>query len=507
MNNKGFTLIELLAVVILLITISLFVMPRIVDVIKDGDKTKEDIAKNKIIEAAKEYTSNYDTSFLNDLINVGDTKSISKEDLLNSKLIDAKDIENISFVKVKVILKEDNKLEYTLSDIANETTYLTINLDGGTGENKSGEYEVGTTITLNTPSKENYAFSHWQVVNGNSILSGNILTTGTSNSTIKAIWIKKVTITLDLDGGSTSQTLNSNYAPGSVLNLETPTRENFIFTGWTIVSGDAVLSESLVTVGTLDTTIKALWKDADLNITYAYLSENYSCGGTTKGTPVFTYTGACEILDDASVLAGAWRVKFKSSGTLTFSGQIVIDAFVVGGGGGGYHGEYAGGGAGGYTKTYKNIRLSSSTDYAIVVGSGGSANNNGAKSYFISDSYSANGGSKGLANSKASSGGSAGGNFEQAGYSYGSNGQGTTTCEFGEGTTSSCTRGTSFAYAGGGGGNGSGSAKGGIGGGGNGYDVSGGASAGTANTGGGGGGGYAGAGSGGSGVVVIRNVR
>lgn len=38
MNNKGFTLVELLAVVILLITISLFVMPRIVDVIKDGDK-------------------------------------------------------------------------------------------------------------------------------------------------------------------------------------------------------------------------------------------------------------------------------------------------------------------------------------------------------------------------------------------------------------------------------------------------------------------------------------
>ena len=45
MNNKGFTLIELLAVVILLITISLFVMPKIVDVIKEGDKTKENITK------------------------------------------------------------------------------------------------------------------------------------------------------------------------------------------------------------------------------------------------------------------------------------------------------------------------------------------------------------------------------------------------------------------------------------------------------------------------------
>ena len=118
MNNKGFTLIELLAVVILLITISLFVMPRIVDVIKEGDKTKENITKNKIIEAAKEYTSNYDTNFLNDLVNVGDSKYIDKEELINNKLLDTKDIGDIPFIKVKVILKEDNKIEYIIVDSA-----------------------------------------------------------------------------------------------------------------------------------------------------------------------------------------------------------------------------------------------------------------------------------------------------------------------------------------------------------------------------------------------------
>ena len=101
-------------------------------------------------------------------------------------------------------------------------------------------------------------------------LSGNILTTGTSNSTIKAIWIKKVTITLDLDGGSTNQTLNSNYVPGSVLNLETPTRENFIFTGWTIVSGDSAISGTSLTVGTLDTTIKANWIANNYDFYIAY---------------------------------------------------------------------------------------------------------------------------------------------------------------------------------------------------------------------------------------------
>ena len=118
MNNKGFTLIELLAVVILLITISLFVMPRIVDVIKDGDKTKENITKNKIIEVAKEYVGEYNTTFLNDLVNVGDSKYIDKEELINNKLLDTKDIGDIPFIKVKVILKEDNKIEYIIVDSA-----------------------------------------------------------------------------------------------------------------------------------------------------------------------------------------------------------------------------------------------------------------------------------------------------------------------------------------------------------------------------------------------------
>jgi prepilin-type N-terminal cleavage/methylation domain len=190
MNNKGFTLIELLAVVILLITISLFVMPRIVDVIKEGDKTKENITKNKIIDAAKEYTSNYDTNFLNDLVNVGDSKIIKKEDLLNSKLIDDKDLDELAFTNIVVTLKENNKIEYTLSSNNIETIHLIIDLDGGKGINNTGDYVTGTTITLSTPTKEDSVFSTWKVENGNSILSGNIITIGSQATTIKAVWTK-----------------------------------------------------------------------------------------------------------------------------------------------------------------------------------------------------------------------------------------------------------------------------------------------------------------------------
>ena len=423
MNNKGFTLIELLAVVILLITISLFVMPRIVDVIKEGDKTKEDITKNKIIEAAKEYTSNYDTNFLNDLVNVGDTKSISKEDLLNSKLIDVKDIENISFVKVKVILKEDNKLEYTLSDIAIETTYLTINLDGGTGENKSGEYGVGTTITLNTPSKEGYAFSHWQVVSGNSILSGNILTIGTTSTTIKAVWIKKVIITLDLDGGSINQTLNSNYTAGLTITLETPTKSSFTFAGWTIVSGDSAISGNSLTVGTLDTTIKANWIANSYD--FAYTGDVQRFTAPQDGEYEIELWGASGGFYDG----GAGGYGGYTKGTITLSKGEILYVYVGEGGTQGtagvaatstvgqgakatFNGGGKGGNAGGGSYPYQNyaggfsgggatdIRLVSGTwnditslrSRIMVAGGGGGFHNSKASTTTVSSDISAAGG-------------------------------------------------------------------------------------------------------------------
>ena len=52
--------------------------------------------------------------------------------------------------------------------------------------------------------------------------------------------------------------------------------------------------------------------------------------------PEFTYTGEYEFIDEGE---GSWRIKFKTSGRLTFtnlgSAQNGIDIFLVGGGGGG----------------------------------------------------------------------------------------------------------------------------------------------------------------------------
>lgn len=242
-------------------------------------------------------------------------------------------------------------------------------------------------------------------------------------------------------------------------------------------------------------------------------------GGSDSGAgkfPEFTYTGTYNLVDDGKTDDGVqnWRIKFLTSGTLTFTKIATgIDVFCVGGGGNGGNSCGAGGG-GGYTKTSSFVPVKN-TGYTITIG--------GARGNTSAFNTTAEAGKNGGSNSgKGGDGGSGGGAGRY--WAYGNNGgsdgsdgikssdnseslpghgQGTTTREFGE------TSGT--LYSGGGGGGGENNARGGDGGGGNGGKGSGGSGyAGVANTGGGGGGGGSDGGtggSGGSGIVVIRNAR
>ena len=243
--------------------------------------------------------------------------------------------------------------------------------------------------------------------------------------------------------------------------------------------------------------------------------------------PEFTYTGEYEFIDEGE---GSWRIKFKTSGRLTFtnlgSAQNGIDIFLVGGGGGG--GSYNGsGGGGGYTRTVKHITMADPS-YYITIGQGGSggtskhAGGDGEATTF--DTFNAAGGKGGKSGSSGGAGGSGGGSCANtqngtgvaaAGGSDGANGgastytggagQGPTTREFAERS--------GVLYAGGGGGSSEANGtpgEGGAGGGGKGGKGYANGDSATANTGGGGGGamedGYTG-GKGASGIVVIRNAR
>ena len=199
---------------------------------------------------------------------------------------------------------------------------------------------------------------------------------------------------------------------------------------------------------------------------------DYSVSIPLNTIPEFTYTGDYEIVNDSdepiTVSQDNWKIRFLTSGTLTFTNlngaDGGIDVFLVGGGGsgagGGSNSDAGGyvqgaGAGGGYTKTTKNVAVEVDTEYPITIGSGGighAAYRTNGKSGGTTSAFgqSALGGSGGNANCHGGNGGSGGGaagfgsnDSGAAGGMDGSNGgsvdskpggkgQGTTTREFGE---------------------------------------------------------------------------
>ena len=172
-------------------------------------------------------------------------------------------------------------------------------------------------------------------------------------------------------------------------------------------------------------------------------------------TPEFTYTGDYEIVDDSDNLISDfanwknnWKIRFLTSGTLTFTklngwnGQL--DVFLVGGGAKGLNGTtpsnewYGSGGGGGYTLTKRGISVQANIPYTITVGA--ESGNTSAFNTTAKGASGINGGSGGAggfwnAYSGVTYGGQDGanGNRHSGDQSLsGGTGQGTTTREFGE---------------------------------------------------------------------------
>ena len=189
-------------------------------------------------------------------------------------------------------------------------------------------------------------------------------------------------------------------------------------------------------------------------------TEGIFVGGSAISAPIigedFNWSGSdgtYQVLDDGS---GNWRIKFLSSGTFTPLKDMVIDAFLLGAGGGSGS-DYCGAGGAGYTTTVRSVVLAANTAYPLVIGaagtngnySGTAATKGGTTSAFAAV---ANGGERSVKGSKTSvkngaNGGSGGAGYAASGggidggdgangsgslSSNGGKGQGTTTREFGE---------------------------------------------------------------------------
>ena len=571
MKKNGFTLIELISVIVILSIIIMLIIPTIINNI--SDKKGEAYQKNIdiILSAARGYVIDYD---------IETPTSISLDELcgiyFECPIINPKDNEEIEGY---VVVDEERNYYFI-----NGLITLEVDLNGGSTSQEFDEtYLPYTKIDLKDPIRDTYTFDKWIVVRGNSIIKDSNLTIGTEDTTITANWsATSQTLTVKLNGGTTSQSFKGTYKTNEVITLTNPTRTGYTFIGWSVTSGNSILSGNTLTMGSQNTTITANWKAstytlsfnsnggsavgsktitygetygtlptptragyeflgwyaynykdnplnyyadtyADLKNAFGYnadlLYAHWKANGINEGRrisqyissdkvttasnitvyagwranttiPVFTYTGNCEIVDDSdnvisntstcgksisntqSTWTGNWKIRFLTSGTLTFTtlngASNGIDVFLVGGGAGGAAywdgGAIAGAGGGGYTKTFKGNIVSPMTSYTIVIGAGGRAgseetnvnssdgNPSSAFGYTASGGKTAGGGGYGVGISKGGNGGSGGGSGKpnpKSGGSHGNygsggidgsngsgswpgTGQGTTTREFGE---------------------------------------------------------------------------
>lgn len=153
MKKDGFTLVELLAVVIILAIISLFVMPKVADLIKSGNSTNTSIIEQKLLTVARTYTNDYDTRFFNRFVNTGYASIITKDELIDAGLVTSDEVALIEdFRGVRVELLDNNKIKYTIARLGDSNDYTNEELYQMIKQLQDDNKVLASQITNNTTS-------------------------------------------------------------------------------------------------------------------------------------------------------------------------------------------------------------------------------------------------------------------------------------------------------------------------------------------------------------------
>ena len=170
-----------------------------------------------------------------------------------------------------IALDENDGLLTTIlkADWLATSVSVIINPDGGLYEGSASTKVVqansGEYYELSEPTKEGYVFDKWIIVSGSdSEIIGNKLKVGTEEVTVKAIYKQLYTLTINLNGGSSSQSLTHYMLEGTTLILTEPTKNGYTFNGWT---GEGI-NGSTFTMGSSNVTISASWNVINYTITY-----------------------------------------------------------------------------------------------------------------------------------------------------------------------------------------------------------------------------------------------
>ena len=288
MKKKGFTLIEILSVIIILGVIFLFITPKISNLIKESRNLSKEINEVTIINSVKEYASSYEKDFYSSFLNVGDKGYILVSDIISKGNISKKEIEEYGVADtdyVEVELIENDKFTYKFVSNIDEIR-VKFDLNDGVMETIDIKVKYNEPYgDLPIPTKDGYAFVGWYKEKelNNKVVSSTIVKDKKTH-VLYAKWVETVKLEVDLNGGSTTQDFEEKYAPNTEIKLISPTKKGYTFAGWQIVSGDSILSGNNLTIGSVNTIIKATYSPITYTINYNVVNDNSGNSYPNKGT-------------------------------------------------------------------------------------------------------------------------------------------------------------------------------------------------------------------------------
>ena len=297
------------------------------------------------------------------------------------------------------------------SSIASGENYnLIFDSQGGSEvENKTVEYghQYGD---LSTPTKNGFTFLGWY--RGDDLVSEDTFIDN-NNEILEAHWERNnYNINIDLNGGSSNQSLSYNIPYESEIELSVPTRNNYIFDGWESNIDSTIINGNLIKMGYNDTTIKAKWKPMSYYVKFngngstsgsmanqeiewnketqllanTFIKTNYTFAGWST-----TSNGVIEYLDNENILnlttsgetITLYAIWVKTTTTYNYygayqifntpqKGYYQIEVYGAAGGGPGNCNGYAikAGGYGGYAKGTTSLNKGEKI-YIVAGGKGG----------------------------------------------------------------------------------------------------------------------------------------
>ena len=170
--------------------------------------------------------------------------------------------------------------------VGDGSVLLFLDLNGGdTTDERYISIPSNSTVELTVPTREYYDFNGWQLItDSNATIEGNNITVQDTDVIIQAQWVfAKVKLTIDVNGGTTTQDVVSSVTMNSPATLIEPTKTGYSFAGWEITSGTAVLNGNTINISTTDVTVRAKWAIKSYTVSFN------SNGGTSVSNQTVQY--------------------------------------------------------------------------------------------------------------------------------------------------------------------------------------------------------------------------